>query len=67
MILIADSGLTPTDGCVADGDLALCGMTTRGTNPFFQLPEEILLSNDKWIERGTQMVIDELGLEHQQA
>ncbi|MCI7071665.1 BadF/BadG/BcrA/BcrD ATPase family protein [Bacteroides pyogenes] len=41
MILIADSGSTKTDWCVAEHGKALQRICTKGTNPFFQTEEEI--------------------------
>ena len=35
MILLADSGSTKTDWCVADGAAEICRIATHGTNPFF--------------------------------
>ena len=36
MILIADSGSTKTDWCVADGGKVICRVSTQGINPFHQ-------------------------------
>ena len=36
MILLADSGSTKTDWCVAEGGKPLKQLTTRGINPFRQ-------------------------------
>lgn len=36
MILIADSGSTKTDWCVADGGSVMCSVSTQGINPFHQ-------------------------------
>ena len=41
MILLADSGSTKTDWCVADGAAEICRIATHGTNPFFQSADEI--------------------------
>lgn len=41
MILIADSGSTKTDWCIAQAGKEIRRITTAGTNPFFQSPEEI--------------------------
>lgn len=41
MILIADSGSTKTDWCVAERGKCLSRIATRGINPFFQSEEEI--------------------------
>lgn len=41
MILIADSGSTKTQWCIADGPRAVCRIETGGANPFFQSPEQI--------------------------
>lgn len=41
MILIADSGSTKTDWCVAEHGELLQQIFTKGTNPFFQSEEEI--------------------------
>ena len=41
MILLADSGSTKTDWCVADGAAEICRIATHGTNPFFQSTDEI--------------------------
>lgn len=41
MILLADSGSTKTDWCVAEGGKPLKQLTTRGINPYFQTEEEI--------------------------
>lgn len=41
MILIADSGSTKTEWCVAEKGVALQTVFTAGTNPYFQTPEEI--------------------------
>ena len=35
MILLADSGSTKTDWCVADGAAEICRIATHGTNPVF--------------------------------
>lgn len=45
MILLADSGSTKTDWCVADGAAEICRIATHGTNPFFQSADEIARSN----------------------
>ena len=41
MILLADSGSTKTDWCLAENGKALKSIKTRGTNPFFQTEDEI--------------------------
>ena len=41
MILLADSGSTKTDWCLADNGKAVKAIKTRGTNPFFQTEDEI--------------------------
>lgn len=41
MILLADSGSTKTDWCIADRGKAVKRITTEGTNPFFQTSDEI--------------------------
>lgn len=41
MILIADSGSTKTDWCVAENGNVIQRMTTKGMNPYFQSEEEI--------------------------
>lgn len=41
MILLADSGSTKTDWCLADGAAEICRIATHGTNPFFQSADEI--------------------------
>ncbi|MDL2277656.1 ATPase [Parabacteroides sp. OttesenSCG-928-G07] len=41
MILIADSGSTKTDWCVAESGEAVRHIPTAGTNPYFQSAEEI--------------------------
>lgn len=41
MILIADSGSTKTEWCLADQGAAVRRLLTAGTNPYFQTPEEI--------------------------
>lgn len=41
MILLADSGSTKTDWCIAENNSILKRISTRGTNPFFQTPDEI--------------------------
>lgn len=41
MILLADSGSTKTDWCVAERGKAVKQISTAGTNPFFQTPDEI--------------------------
>jgi N-acetylglucosamine kinase-like BadF-type ATPase len=41
MILIADSGSTKTDWCVADKDKQVQRITTKGINPYLQSEEEI--------------------------
>lgn len=54
MILIADSGSTKTDWCVADGGSVMCSVSTQGINPFHQdeqtisaiLRDELLTSDD---------------------
>ena len=47
MILLADSGSTKTDWCVADQGVAVQRVTTAGTNPFFQTPEQIAEELDR--------------------
>ncbi len=42
MILIADSGSTKTDWCVAEQGVALKRISTKGMNPFFQSEEEMV-------------------------
>ena len=44
MILLADSGSTKTDWCVADGAAEICRIATHGTNPFFQSADETALT-----------------------
>ena len=41
MILLADSGSTKTDWCLAENGKAVKSIKTRGTNPFFQTEDEI--------------------------
>lgn len=41
MILIADSGSTKTDWCVAEAGETVCRIRTSGMNPFFQTAEEM--------------------------
>ena len=41
MILLADSGSTKTDWCIAENNSIQKRISTRGTNPFFQTPDEI--------------------------
>jgi N-acetylglucosamine kinase-like BadF-type ATPase len=41
MILIADSGSTKTDWCVAENGQQVQRITTKGINPYFQSEEEI--------------------------
>ncbi len=41
IIIIADSGSTKTDWCIASQGKVLNRITTEGTNPFFQTNEEI--------------------------
>jgi N-acetylglucosamine kinase-like BadF-type ATPase len=41
MILIADSGSTKTDWCVAENGKQVQRLTTKGINPYFQSEEEI--------------------------
>ena len=41
MILIADSGSTKTDWCMAEGGKPLKQLTTKGINPYFQTEDEI--------------------------
>lgn len=41
MILIADSGSTKTEWCIAENGVAVHTLFTAGTNPYFQTPEEI--------------------------
>lgn len=41
MILIADSGSTKTEWCVADQGRSVCRITTAGTNPYFQTQAQI--------------------------
>lgn len=41
MILIADSGSTKTQWCVAEGGEVVRKIRTAGTNPYFQTPAEI--------------------------
>lgn len=41
MILIADSGSTKTAWCVADQGKVVKQILTAGTNPYFQMPDEI--------------------------
>lgn len=41
MILIADSGSTKTEWCVAERGECIRKITTAGTNPYFQTPDEI--------------------------
>lgn len=50
MILIADSGSTKTDWCLAEEGRAIRSLRTSGTNPFFQSREEIadILRADVW-------------------
>lgn len=42
MILIADSGSTKTDWCVAEQRVAQKRISTKGMNPFFQSEEEMI-------------------------
>lgn len=42
MILIADSGSTKTDWCMAEQGVALKRIPTKGMNPFFQSEEEMV-------------------------
>ncbi|MDR0833295.1 MAG: ATPase [Candidatus Symbiothrix sp.] len=42
MILIADSGSTKTDWCVAENGKQVQRMTTKGINPYFQPEEDIV-------------------------
>lgn len=42
MILIADSGSTKTDWCVAEHGIAQKHIPTKGMNPFFQTEEEMV-------------------------
>ena len=41
MILIADSGSTKTEWCLADQGRPVRTVVTAGTNPYFQTREEI--------------------------
>ena len=41
MIIIADSGSTKTDWCVVENGKLVHQFFTKGTNPFFQAPEQI--------------------------
>ena len=41
MILLADSGSTKTDWCLAENGKAVKSIKTRGTHPFFQTEDEI--------------------------
>ena len=41
MILIADSGSTKTDWCLAEQGVAQKRISTKGMNPFFQSEEEM--------------------------
>ncbi|MDL2255094.1 ATPase [Parabacteroides sp. OttesenSCG-928-K15] len=45
MILIADSGSTKTEWCVAEGSKIEKQFSTAGTNPYLQTPDDIL---DEW-------------------
>lgn len=47
MILIADSGSTKTDWCLADGERVMSDVTTQGINPFHQSEEQINLILDE--------------------
>lgn len=46
MILLSDSGSTKTDWCLADCDRVVVEVSTAGTNPFFQTPDEIAAEID---------------------
>ena len=48
MILIADSGSTKTEWCLADQGRPVRTVVTAGTNPYFQTREE---------ERGTTILV----------
>lgn len=41
MILIADSGSTKTDWCLAENGMPIQQIGTKGLNPFFQSEEDI--------------------------
>ncbi len=41
MILIADSGSTKTEWCIAEGNTLLQNIITAGTNPYFQTSENL--------------------------
>ncbi len=42
MILIADSGSTKTDWRLIDGSREICRIQTKGFNPYYQQPDEML-------------------------
>ena len=42
MILIADSGSTKTDWCMAEKGVAIKRIPTKGMNPFFQSEDEMV-------------------------
>lgn len=60
MILIADSGSTKTDWCMAEGGKPLKQLTTKGINPYFQTEDEIA-------EDITHNLLPQLGTFHPDA